>query len=176
MKERGIIFTGESVRAILAGRKIQTRRVIKDDWWRCLDPDDEEDRAKAVAQCQYGALGDRLWVKEVWAVPGTARRSDDPVHAGMNVVYRAKAYSWRSPIHMPRWASRITLEVTEVRVQRLQDISEEDAQAEGFPIPGQLMTRLSVGYFRHAWDAINGKRAPWASNPWVFAVTFRRLP
>lgn len=84
---------------------------------------------------------------------------------------------WRPSIFMPRWASRITLELTDVRVQRLQDISEEDAKAEGITEPMPIMgTRGYVAAFSYLWDSINGKRYPWTdSNPWVWALTFRRL-
>ena len=92
--------------------------------------------------------------------------------------------SWRSPIHMPRWASRLTLELTAVRVQRLQEISEADAIAEGvLPCPDEPMyadephERYLPPQFRFGdlWDSINAKRAPWSSNPWVFALTFRKV-
>lgn len=82
---------------------------------------------------------------------------------------------WRPGIHMPRWASRLTLHVTDVRVQRLQDISEDDAQAEGCPCQSDddLCGMEAAGWFRDLWDSLNAERAPWSSNPWVVAVTFR---
>ena len=89
-------------------------------------------------------------------------------------------WSWRSPIQMPRWASRITLEITEVRVQRLQEISEEDARAEGIRSAANgatvLLGSTPIEAFAALWDSVNAKRAPWASNPWAWAISFARLP
>lgn len=159
--------------------------------------------------CPYGVPGDRLWVRETWAssrVHDTTRPSGLPMAAGEapTTWYAADGTAeeswlnrgrWRPSIHMPRWASRITLEVTDVRVERLQDISEEDARAEGMDwaaplvLPGERIDDdredpREVGYgsgsfalqnFRKLWDSINGKRVPWATNPWVFAISFKRL-
>jgi hypothetical protein len=160
--------------------------------------------------CPYGQPGDRLWVKETWyddfqRQPGEAHemnvdRLDDGRIEG--IEYRAshdcanfeagcpcnpdgdgKRSEWRPSIFMPRWASRITLEVTSVRVERLQDITEEDALAEGVPplraIAGGIEIPCAPRYrdgFRQLWDAINGDRATWASNPWVWVVGFKRVP
>lgn len=122
----------------------------------------------------------RLWVKESWAVPGTVARSDDPVRKGMKVVYRANddaAHSWRSPLFMPRWASRINLEVQSVRLERLQDITEEDARAEGV-MDDDICRVWRVPSARDAyamlWDQINGDKAPWSTSPWVWVLRFRR--
>jgi hypothetical protein len=131
MKERPILFSGPMIRAILDGQKTQTRRVIKPDWWRCLDPEDEDDRQQALRTCPYGQPGDRLWVRETW-------NADWCDH----IIYRADGGSakdagygtepkWKPSIFMPRWASRLTLEVVDVRVERLQEIDEDDAVAEG---------------------------------------------
>ena len=130
-------------------------------------------------------VGFRLWVKE------TFRQGS----GGDSAHYRAdpdevSGGPWRPSIYMPRWASRLTLEITEVRVQRLQDISEEDALAEGmdghvagegpvsrvrlFMEPGFLHSRFYREGYEYAWDEINGKRAPWSSNPFVWVLTFRR--
>src|SRR6185436_10046737 len=132
------------VRALLAGTKTQTRRALPagrrgfgQDWM--LPPDAWQ--AHALAMCRYGKPGDRLWVREAWSVMnrdrttvilhGHHRAPED----GLDIVYRASEEhghrGWRPSIHLPRWASRITLEVTEVRVQQLRDISEDDALAEG---------------------------------------------
>lgn len=184
MTERPILFSGPMVRAILAGAKTQTRRIIKDGWWRCLDPEDAEDRARAVKQCPHGVVGDRLWVREQFAtdVPGCAGgisyradhqdpRGDGPAHP----------MRWLPPIFMPRTAARLILDVADVRVQRLQDISEDDARAEGveaapFCRAGRPDGMEHVESFEDLWDSINATRASWKSNPWVWAVTFRRLP
>ncbi len=212
MRERPILFSAPMVRAILDGRKPQTRRIIRDEWWRCLDPEDEDDRAQALTMCPYGVPGDRLWVRETWG-PSYAQHVSSgrsrtlggtwgcPAHPEWRacVVYRAdgdmpqapdgyETAGWIPSIHMPRWVSRITLEITGVRVERLQEISEDDARAEGVTtsdipvrINGELGTMHTFGpdahrqAFRLLWDVINGKRAAWASNPWVWVVGFKRV-
>lgn len=127
---------------------------------------------------------DRLWVREAHAlVPASAYRCSDGVQQTINphdrdmaAVYRCgwerSAPRWRPSIHMPHWASRITLDVTDVRVQRLHDISEDDAAAEGFS--GTLAGATARHGFRHLWDSLNGKRGyGWERNPWIVALTFR---
>ena len=176
MKEHPILFSGPMVRAILEGRKTQTRRVMK------LNMDGG---VYSEPRCPDGVPGDRLWVRETWA---DVRWMQEPEHFPNGVSYRADCSAdslklaehygvrWKPSIHMPRWASRITLEVTEVRAQRLQDITEEDARAEGVNCAvGGFITTNPVNAFHGLWDYINGKRAPWDSNPWVWAVTFRRV-
>jgi hypothetical protein len=211
MSERPILFSSSMIRAILDGRKHQTRRVVKlrppyvmderDEGRPCPWPwsttwaaGDEDD---GWMPCPYGLPGrDRLWVRETWA-PADPRYS--PLAP---VVYRADGDDqpcldarWRPSIYMPRWASRITLEVTGVRVERLQDISDEDAIGEGISCgddawhagpDGRYMRDRHGWYvghtrhnapshaFREAWDQINGQRAPWASDPWVWVIDFRR--
>lgn len=197
MKERGILFQGPLVRALLAGTKTQTRRLPKPPmtmtdrggiaWRGCaygMRTDGSPYLDELLKRCPYGVPGDRLWVRETWdAPPGSTERAE--------VAYRADyerdpdGAKWRSSMYMPRWASRITLEVTEVRVQRLQEITEEDARAEGVttgPQQGQLngkpATLLPTTHrqaFIWLWDAINGERASWVSNPWVWCVTFKRV-
>lgn len=202
MTERPILFSGPMVRAILDGKKTQTRRVIRDAWWRCLDPEDADDRALAVRQSPYGQPGDTLWVRETWAqgVFGPIWRADwteDEFtrHTGNYPAHPAAAWlseaqrvcgadvhkgGWRPSIYMRREDSRLTLRVEAVRVERLQEISEADARAEGVdPVragqdaDGPIKT-YRTGFVR-GWDSINGKRAPWSSNPWVWVVTFARL-
>lgn len=155
-------------------------------------------------RCPYGVVGDRLWVREAWrtwerpsdSVDGVLFRADDAFRPIENTRDAAERWvdlhangkhrsRWRSPIHMPRWASRITLEVTEVRAQRLQDISEDDASAEGIK-HGELQPAIVNGErskvaifdprtaFAHAWGMINGYES-WRANPWVWAVTFKRV-
>jgi hypothetical protein len=144
-------------------------------------------------RCPYGQPGDRLWVREAWAVP---HRYDHlgprniPV-LGVRTHYAATeergGLRWRPSIHMPRWASRITLEVTAIRVERLQDISEADALAEGVTpkwepgCSGRLMEALGGFSFRPAasayaelWEQINGPGA-WDANPWVWVIEFKRV-
>jgi hypothetical protein len=213
MKERPILFSGEMVRAILAGRKTQTRRVMKPgpppeegvfrygSGWRYSGVDYDDD--VVVESCPYGVPGDRLWVRETW-------KENQPPSGW---IYRATDESsldprderpWQPSIFMPRRASRITLELTEVRVQRLQEISEEDARAEGVLLPVRKVdethsvpllcltgapspSEFKPGqdwslsdYWRHAfaigWNGRNGKRGyGWDSNPWVWAISFRKL-
>jgi hypothetical protein len=148
--------------------------------------------------CPYGKIGDRLWVRETFAYvsPDENRR---PVEE-CNIEYRADtndkrpggwdndpddpaALVWKPSIFMPRAASRITLEVTGVRVERLQDISEEDAIAEGAPVEDfygewlvpDPMPQKPSQWYRDLWDKINAKKCPWSSNPWVWVISFKRL-
>ena len=197
MKERPILFSTDMVRAIIDGRKTQTRRVVKrvgndegfvlqdygSGWWpyRSIDGESGLYQGKdgydleSPINCPYGLPGDRLWVRETWAP-----HPDYSNHA----VYRADygvefdCERWRPSIHMPRWASRILLEIVRVRVERLQDISEADAIAEGCPIespdpfvPGHGSASAS-GWYSDLWEKINGAGS-WAANPWVWVVEFR---
>jgi hypothetical protein len=202
MRERPILFSGPMVRAILEGRKTQTRWVMKPQ--PVLDGDMVGHPALCglfgahvfgpcaakMIPCPYGAPGDRLWVRETWApivqiadvdLPAGLVEKADPRGGVQLIAYRATTEDfvwadgdgyamegrscWRPSIHMPRWASRLLLEVTEVRVQRLQEISEEDARAEGVE---------SRGAFCGLWDTINGNGS-WRENPWVWCVSFRRV-
>lgn len=135
------------------------------------------------AYCPYGKPGDLLWVRETWAAlyPGKddVLPTVNPRPAVCSLAYAATEErgingGWTPSIHMPRWASRITLEIVSVRVQRLQDITEEDAKAEG--CTGEHFD-LAVNDFIWLWGSINGKREgyDWESNPWVWAVTFRAV-
>ena len=202
MKERPILFTGEMVRAILDGRKTQTRRLVKPQphegskLWGMIQHDGEP---RALFWCEgqpsnYGTplpmhVGDRLWVRETWSWSGVA------AHHQM-VLWRAdREYSdeerrrwiWRPSIHMPRWASRIDLEITAVRVDRVQDITEEDAKAEGvesgiWEREAQLLAGATdaddediVSFrdgFGFLWQSIY---ANWDANPWVWVYEFRRI-
>jgi len=138
------------------------------------------DYGKKLKQWVIEPVGEqRLWIKETWAVPGTVARSDDPVREGMKVVYRAdtveEAYSWRSVRLMPRWASRLSLIVESVRLERLQDITMADVIAEGIECGEAGDPELNArAHFAAAWDEINGKRALWASNCWVWTIRFRK--
>jgi uncharacterized protein YqfB (UPF0267 family) len=179
MRERPILFSGPMVKAILGGRKTITRRVLKlqdYDGGDCYETKDGILR-DILSLCPYGIPGDRLWVRETWADPCGKRlpvyRADEAT-AYLNV-------KWRPSIFMPRWASRITLEVTGVRVERLQDITEEDAQAEGVEARRSMKDGVApVVYsyqdpFRIIWDSINGKKYPWSDNPWVWVIEFRHM-
>ena len=170
MTERPILFSAPMVRAILAGTKTQTRRVVK------LKPDYMETFLRLpnkVACCPYGQPGGRLWVRE------TFEDCESALHSC--VLYRADGGTpgtkWTPSIHMPRWASRITLEITGMRVERLQDISEADAMAEG--VHYSLLEKIQAGqdrWARHAykklWESIHGPGS-WDLNPWVWVVEFK---
>lgn len=171
MNDRPILFTAPMVRALLAGTKTQTRRLLKMPKWAMpgaqLEFDDDGPFALAAATGCLAkvpvrfATGDRLWVKETFALTdgGPVRYyATDDVHE-----LRRKRVS----IHMPRWASRLTLCVTDVRVQELRAISEVDVIAEGCPAEAE-----PFAWYSELWDSINGKTAPWSSNPWVVAVSF----
>jgi hypothetical protein len=207
-QERPILFSGEMVRAILDGRKAQTRRVVKpqprdwttDDAGR-LWPAVERRGLCDLATCPYGNPGDHLWVRETfrtlscagvgepievqYRAGGIEERVTDrptgrdwmPSPSGPGQPTNPNAPRWSASIHMPRWASRLTLEVEAVRVERLQDITEADAQAEGL-IPAWAVGDVegtARDAFADGWDTINGKRAPWASNPWCWVVSFKKL-
>lgn len=212
-RERPILFSAPMVRAILAGRKTQTRRVVKfrEDpsfvWsaprrvqassvYEYMQQDGTDGDILATMRsvdCPYGKPGDRLWVRESaladppingswcgdveWAGTGkpwacVPHKFRDTKH----VIYAATQQScahirYKPSIHMPRWASRITLEITGVRVERLNDISDADVRAEGW-------TRQPEGdkfqWYRDLWNSINGAGS-WAANPWVWVVEFKRL-
>ena len=176
MTERPILFSGPMVRALLEGRKTQTRRVMKPQpkGMARLDTGGSWPLASGseFMRCPYGVPGDRLWVRESW------RKADSMTES---VFYRADeewnaGAGWKPSIHMPRWASRLTLEVTGVKVERVQEISERDAVAEGMPpsVPDQA---TAVEIFEELWDSINEARGyGWSVNPWVWALTFRVLP
>ena len=217
MSERSMIFSAHSVKAILAGQKVQTRRVVKrlphhcDRCWFASTPHnlaslvDEQGAANIAGgifgtdpylrvpacdhgaeewcgerlRCRQGGVGDRLWVREGWGYAVASDPSD------RHIVHRATCddcppgwparrgpYSemvvWRSPIFMPRWASRLTLEITRVRLERVRSISDGDIAAEGFPGTAEA--------FADGWDALNRKRGyAWKTDPWCFAITFRVL-
>ena len=173
MKERPILFNAEMVRAIRDGRKTQTRRVIK--------PQPIRDYAELVSRCPYGAPGDKRWVRETWR--------DDSFDwewgTRQQIAYRADGdngdHTWRPSIHMPRWASRITLEVTGAGAERVQDITPEDVVAEGVSLdglcdyPAWIFSNAIYEQFRELWDSPNAKRGyGWDSNPWVWVLEFER--
>ncbi len=202
MTERPIIFSAPMVRALLAGTKTQTRRIIKDQTigyrFSEMRPDGaylewtgtpccgtgvwDVPEYSGIAKVPYGQPGDRLWVRETF---GHFERNDT-LKPGDTIYYRADGQCleiepWRPSIHMPRWASRITLEVTGVRVERLQDISEADAQAEGCALECMTPTGDDSGSAIHGpggymalWESINGPGS-WDANPWVWVVEFKRL-
>lgn len=185
-KERPILFSGPMVRAIIDGRKTQTRRVVR-------DPIGAIDRGHIVSArtgrevtCPFGAPGDRLWVRETWApVLNESGETDRFVYRADGGDYSdwetedGDPFRWKPSIFMRPAGCRLRLEVTGIRVERLHEISEEDARAEGCVSRtyrdgrGAESARLD---FQGLWESINGKRAPWASSPWVWVVEFRSLP
>lgn len=187
MSERPILFSGEMVRALLAGRKTQTRRVAKPrkhtsllggSWSDSyvLDPGNAQ---WLMRDCPYGAPGDRLWVREAWRLSVAGgfvyyRADREHEECTAELAKRDPSLAWRPSIHMPRWASRLTLEVVSIRVERLQDISEADAIAEGVAVPMTCdVEHTARNAFRSLWERINGPGS-WDANPWVWVVEFRR--
>lgn len=197
MKERPILLNVEMVRAVLGGRKTQTRRIMKVQpdspgyglrfitesfnnrdtgkyFWSQSDGCGINKPRSKPFSCPFGAVGDRLWVRETWA----RYNIDQDTH---DIAYRAttpddwpKEGRWRPSIHMPRWASRITLEITGVRVERLKCISEEDARAEGAPTECCVIGDKHFLGFRTLWRSIYGEES-WQANPWVWVIEFKRV-
>ncbi|EPG2184130.1 hypothetical protein I8I28_000722 [Enterobacter cloacae] len=216
MKERGMIFNGEMVRAILDGRKTQTRRIMKVQpsdgfhpthngydldlnahWYTpgVVDKNGYLQPAKkdvfGVADenegytCPFGAVGDRIWVRETWAEAGAGApdlklyRANYPEHVPTHYenVPPDDEIRWTPSIHMPRWASRLTLEITGVRVERLASVSDEDAGKEGYPANpapyGGTMDKWL--WFRGLWDSIYPDQS-FRHNPWVWVIEFKVVP
>lgn len=164
-----ILFSGQMVRAILEGHKTQTRRVIK--------PQPQEPTA-SFPLCPYGQPGCLLWIRETWA------------HIQGKIIYRCNAAPekhkgpWLPSIFMPRRASRITLRITDVRPEKLQQISEQDAQSEGCfgylchenPALGLVSDgELPTEEYQRLWDSLNAKRGfAWDTNPWVWVICFEK--
>lgn len=213
MKERGMIFNGEMVRAILDGRKTQTRRPVKfpvhDKNLGCELAGNElagELSAGNYLNSAFGKPGDRIWVRETWGVvshafsddglmidwvpdrPTTAIHempfgngyysgyaiyaADGDVTWGDEDGYEDGRSCWKPSIHMPRAASRILLEITDVRVERLRSMSQDDARAEGvIAASGPIEAGLA---FRELWDSIYGEES-WKANPWVWVIELKRV-
>ncbi|MDG0471509.1 hypothetical protein MXU14_00410 [Klebsiella pneumoniae] len=219
MKERGMIFNGEMVRAILDGRKTQTRRPIKWKQTRFTEIGEREDGSKWPWSedadhacdfwhpCPFGAVGDRIWVRETFQGPlvheelfeeysaypekfETPEYCEYAADGGVRPEYcdldDNLRHGWRPSIHMPRWASRILLEITGVRVERLNTISEEDARAEGIIDGGCLNCGEpepcgcanpepdATDAFAYLWQSIYGQES-WNANPWVWVIEFKRV-
>ena len=200
MTERGMIFNSEMVRAILDGRKTQTRRPIKfpfkDHNLGCELSGNElagELSARNYLNSPFGKPGDRIWVRETFQGPlfdfdqmDAYCKDSTPFEKAQFCVYKADGKPapeffdaddnlhccWRPSIHMPRWASRITLEITDVRVERLNAITESDAEAEGITYTG--FGDLLVDGYRYLWKSIYGDDS-WQVNPWVWVIEFKRI-
>jgi hypothetical protein len=194
MKERPILFTGAMVRALLDGSKTQTRRAVKIKPPLCNPPyyatgnvltdlprqpgafmefryeRQAADGASFLIDCPYGQPGDRLWVRETFCPMGDTQSPS-------SAWYRAdreypQVSKWKPSIFMPRWASRVTLEIVSVRVERLQDISSTDAEQEG--VKCNMSAKGFVDRYRDLWERINGAGS-WDVNPWVWVVEFRKV-
>jgi hypothetical protein len=197
MKTTGIIMSGDHPKLILEGIKTQTRRVIKPQFNVLLDQysdgsiltnlllaDNKGFKEDQFIHCPYGGVGDKLWVRETWRA---SQFFDDfkPSEIWINEAIQFKdgficipkldaqdfiSGKWRPSLFMPRWASRILLEITEIRAERLQEISYEDAQAEG--IGGAFIEGRAR--FAGLWDSRNAKRGyGWDKNPWVWVISFK---
>ncbi|MBE0152948.1 hypothetical protein FOT80_26600 [Serratia fonticola] len=221
MKERPIIFNSEMVRAILDGRKTQTRRVIKPQPtlsertgfnWNgyaygigSSHKDTIRNFANCFKVCPFGQVGDQLWVRETWQLIHSEYDEDEITYAPRipeqhdsywQPVYEVdfkgesretRGFPWRPSIHMPRHACRLVLEITGVRVERLGDISNDDAKAEGVTPAGELLPNIPDAYltpkgdfatakvaFQRLWESIYGAES-WQANPWVWVIEFRRV-
>ena len=208
MKEREMIFNGEMTRAILDGRKTQTRRPIKWKQTRFTEIGEREDGSKWLWSedaehacdfwhpCPFGSVGDRIWVRETFSGHYLDDAQIQDIKDGRDKAtdlceYRADypdgyqaSDGWTPSIHMPRWASRILLEITDVRVERLNAISQEDAQAEGMELTGWRPTysdpdsggEVLTPYdnFAQLWESIYGEES-WKANPWVWVIEFKRV-
>ncbi|MCU8824333.1 ASCH domain-containing protein [Klebsiella quasipneumoniae] len=228
MTERGMIFNGEMVRAIIDGRKTQTRRIVKGTdgavkFCKEWDINGEEifvvlgekdhtgmNPVLGAISCPFGGVGDRIWVRETWSdvnlegIPAVAYHADGDVYSLMDdesfldedgafnyddprvTKYHFAAWysdliggiegDWRPSIHMPRWASRILLEITDIRVERLASVSDEDAGKEGYPADpspfGGPMDKWL--WFRQLWDGIYPEQS-FKHNPWVWVIEFKRI-
>lgn len=228
MKERPILFNSVMVRAILDGRKTQTRRIVKPEpvqpcegayfdkynkgtqwnWWTS----DNKQCLNQIIKCPFGKVGDSLWVRETWGhfepvydgiewIPDrpflkSGERKFGKGYIDANIIWAVDgpfAWSdedsceevsrWIPSIHMPRWASRINLEITDIKVERLNDISEEDAKAEGIEDPISVMMSYDpnadlvdsyVAAFCSLWSSVYGQDS-WKSNPWVWVINFKRI-
>lgn len=225
MKERGMIFNGEMVRAILDWRKTQTRRIVSDRHLNLIDLgsqigecyplecgiDHANSQSYYREHCPFGKPGDRIWVRETYQGPlfdyehmESYLEDSSKFEKPDFCVYRADGKpapefydaddnlhcGWSPSIHMPRWASRITLEITDVRVERLNGISETDAEAEGINMEALFDSQdcydciadhnmtgrpTAKGAFKYLWESIYGEEN-WQANPWVWVIEFKVVP
>lgn len=215
LKEKPILFSAPMVRAILDGRKTQTRRVLSPypphylrrdrefrhvtgDIWGSFPKSSNVSLKQDTIRCAFGEVGDQLWVRETFRILGPdmtpiaayrASCADDSIdYSGKFGTYQIKIEKWTPSIHMPRWASRIDLEITNIRIEQLQDISEGDAKAEGVeidtgPCDHRYRSCDDVGCFGptykssflQLWEGLNARRGfSWDTNPWVWVIDFRR--
>lgn len=192
--ERPILMSGAMVRATLDGTKTMTRRVMRRQpestgtllttplgklWYVWPHEQEQGVWVEHLCACPYGRPGARLWVRETWALNFGQLLYRTDCHPD-SFEYGTKG--WKPSIHMPRWASRLLLEIVSIRVEQAQDISAQDIEAEG--TPHNPMNQASyrndphqrLKDFTYLWDIINAKRGySWESNPWVWAITFKKL-
>lgn len=210
MKERGIIFNAEMVRAILDGRKTQTRRIVKNvmpdnGMWLKKPTKTRSGTTTHVLDapkynlCPLGKAGGHLWVRETW-MPDAPRDGTwgdvefygckdsqlsmipECYRTPEHCIYRsswdgAEMIGWTPSIHMPRWASRITLEITDIRVERLKVAGDTEFKAEGYPLVREL-TGGSMDpfyWFRNLWDSVSPTNFKYADNPWVWVIEFKKV-
>lgn len=208
MKERGMIFNGEMVRALLNGNKTQTRRPIKPRplwvYGGKVPVRTEDADPKGEIRCPFGQVGDQIWVRETFRLFDHSDECGASAHCSCppsgTPIYRADfddaESKWTPSIHMPRWASRILLEITNIRVQQLQDISEQDAISEGVNsdtaieqddfgqwcggVAWRNYLESEADYdcvsardsFTTLWESLYGN---WDENPWVWVIEFKRI-
>jgi hypothetical protein len=206
MKEHPILFSTPMVQALLEGRKTMTRRVVKpqppDDhpfslcdargccaWGETGDEGDGWWPKDGAIRCPYGTIGDRLWVRETF----TETTPTEPLNrkyvykTDYDGIHNSTMFKWKPSIFMPRAASRIMLEITNVRVERLNGISDQDATAEGVSNEvyryddwkhhvgkDWMAHRIPLMNYAHLWESINGKGS-WKENPWIWIIEFKRI-
>jgi len=188
VKERGMIFNGEMVRAILDGRKTQTRRPLKwkqtrfteigerEDGSRWPWSEDAEHACDFWHPCPFGAVGDRIWVRETWARYNIDQDSHDMAYRATPPADWPEEGRWRPSIHMPRWASRLMLEITGVRVERLQAITLGDICKEiGCGLYDFRPATYGFQVWEDLWKSIYGEEN-WQANPWVWVIEFKVVP
>lgn len=176
MKFHPILFSTEMVKAILAGNKTQTRRVVKYKFLVCNEPLFSVRNANTTGRCPYGKPGDVLWVRESWQ-----HWLNDKGEPSGSFMYKLSdenfnGIGWKPSIHMPKTACRLFLQIKNIRVERLHDISEQDAKAEGVETLNfyEGYEVSSRGKFEGLWNLINGIDG-WELNPWVWVIEFERI-
>lgn len=212
MKERPIIFSSKMVKAILEGRKSMTRRILK--LQPTIKPEISMNTKYGIiaiwpgesefdyydCHCPYGQPGDRLWVRETWRIIAKPNAYEDAIYGiqykadgivafpDIPLFYHFKClednHTWHPSIFMLRWASRITLKITNIRVERLQEITDEDCVFEGISHDTtiitvhefeELNTMTTTRFaFKYLWNSIYKKNQPWESNPWVWVIEFEK--
>lgn len=199
IKVRPIFFSAEMIRALLAGSKKMTRRVVKlpsqvlapstnpveinmcenvSGCWSAWDAANNRAKKWEMVECPYGTPGERLWVKEHLRADdrGMYYPADDSLVQNIPEDFNAPVLEYLNGMFMPKWASRITLEITGVRVERLQTASLNDILAEGVERERpDWSDELVHSKFRQLWEKFNGNKHPWDDNPWVWVIEFVKV-